>query len=609
MARQSKRVAEAEAAKAAATPEVEDDAADIEEPKAKVTKKKPVGRPKANTAAKRAEPAKRGPKPKAPTAAATKAAGKAAAKAAADEKAEARPVKAATGARGRGRPKKDDAAPAKVATKRKKSETPGKSEEPDSEERQAKKLKEDVAAQGPPKRARKVIVNPPRYTQEMSIFVFGEGSGGELGLGSSRKAIDVKRPRFNADLSKMGVVRLATGGMHCVALTSKNELVTWGVNDNGALGRDTTWEDIKMKEVKDDEDSSSESDDDDSGLNPREATPTAIPSEYFPEGTTFVDVAAGDSCSFALTDDGFVFGWGCFRKNEGILGFSKEVLTARTPMWVPGLKNITKIVCGTNHVLALDTSQKVWAWGNGQQNQLGRRLTERNLTESLVPTHVGYKDSSVKRPSKKMVDISCGAYHAFSIGTDGRVWSWGVNNYGETGIPEGAGTDNATIATPTIVQALEDLTIHSVKGGTHHNLAVLETGQVLAWGRCDNAALGLPREAMSENNVLKDDNGKWKILMHPTILPGLKDIAEVSCGPDHNIAITKTGKAFSWGFSATYQTGLGTDDDIEKPTLIDNTAVKDKKLIWAGCGGQYSMLAAYANGAEQALPTPSNHSE
>lgn len=96
MVRQSSRVAKAEAARAASTPELEDDAMDIEEPKPKVTKKKPVGRPKANSAAKRADPAKKVAKPKAPTAAATKAAAKAALKAATEEL-EDRPVKAATG--------------------------------------------------------------------------------------------------------------------------------------------------------------------------------------------------------------------------------------------------------------------------------------------------------------------------------------------------------------------------------------------------------------------------------------------------------------------------------------------------------------------------------
>jgi regulator of chromosome condensation len=68
---------------------------------------------------------------------------------------------------------------------------------------------------------------------------------------------------------------------------------------------------------------------------------------------------------------------------------------------------------------------------------------------------------------------------------------------------------------------------------------------------------------------------------------------QVACGHDNSFAITKDGKAYSWGFSANYQTGQGSDDDVEEATLIDNTAVRDRKLVWAGAGGQFSILAAH----------------
>ena len=51
---------------------------------------------------------------------------------------------------------------------------------------------------------------------------------------------------------------------------------------------------------------------------------------------------------------------------------------------------------------------------------------------------------------------------------------------------------------------------------------------------------------------------------------------------------------YSWGFSANYQTGQGTGDDIETPKVLDNTAVRDRQIVWAGAGGQYSMVAAEA---------------
>lgn len=147
------------------------------------------------------------------------------------------------------------------------------------------------------------------------MFVCGEGSSGELGLGTAKNVIDVKRPRLNQLLAadKVGVVQVAVGGMHCLALSHDNKIYTWGVNDQGALGRSTEW-DGGYKDM--DDNSDSDSDDEDSGLNPRESTPTAIPETYFPNGTVFVQVAAADSASFALTDDGLVYGWGTFRVSD-----------------------------------------------------------------------------------------------------------------------------------------------------------------------------------------------------------------------------------------------------------------------------------------------------
>jgi regulator of chromosome condensation len=149
----------------------------------------------------------------------------------------------------------------------------------------------------------------------LDVFVFGEGSAGELGLGSmkvdGKKPIDVKRPRLNPNLSSANVVQISCGGMHAIALTKDNKILTWGVNDQGSLGRDTTW-DGGLRDV-DAEESDSDDDDDDSGLNPKESTPAEVDMSGVEEDTKFVQVVASDSASFALTEEGKVYGWGTFR--------------------------------------------------------------------------------------------------------------------------------------------------------------------------------------------------------------------------------------------------------------------------------------------------------
>ncbi|KAK7614811.1 regulator of chromosome condensation 1/beta-lactamase-inhibitor protein II [Phyllosticta paracitricarpa] len=428
-------------------------------------------------------------------------------------------------------------------------------------------------------------------TQKLHVFVFGEGSSGELGLGTAKNAVDVKRPRLNPHLQadSVGVVQLATGGMHVVALTHDNKILTWGVNDQGSLGRDTAWEGglVDIDDNKSDDSSDSGSD---SGMNPREATPTAIPDDAFPSGTKFVQVAAADSASFALTDDGLVYGWGTFRSNEGIFGFTKTVFVQRTPMLIDGLKKIRSISCGANHVLALDSSGNVFAWGSGQQNQLGRRVVERTKHEGLVPREFGL-------PRKKITQVACGSYHSFALDKSGNVWAWGLNNFGETGIPENAGEDDAVILKPTKVDSLSGRNISMIDGGGHHSAAVTEDGDCLVWGRLDGNQMGIAMDtlkALPEDQVVKDEHGRPRILKVPTALSNVKPASHISCGADHNIAITKEGKAYAWGFSANYQTGLGTDDDVEVATMIDNTAVREKKLNWAGAGGQYGILTAPA---------------
>lgn len=151
-------------------------------------------------------------------------------------------------------------------------------------------------------------------SEVLTVYVFGTGDmSGDLGLGPNKKL--AKRatiiPTLDPKDGTYRVVQLDCGGMHTVALTEDSKIVTWGGNDLGALGRDSDWDgglrDMDEEAAKDDSDS------DDEALNPLESTPTHIPEDSFPPGTKFCCVAAGDSCSFAVTTTGLVYGWGTFQ--------------------------------------------------------------------------------------------------------------------------------------------------------------------------------------------------------------------------------------------------------------------------------------------------------
>jgi regulator of chromosome condensation len=494
-------------------------------------------------------------------------------------------------------------------TKRKAEDEEPSSEEEKDEARAAKKQRTTAVPKKrsiaePQRKLRKPINEVPSH--KLDVFVFGEGSSGELGLGSKRnegkKPIDVKRPRINhlLDAKTVGVVQIASGGMHAVALTHDNRILTWGVNDDKALGRDTTW-DGGLRDMDDESD-----DDDDSGVNPHESTPGDVDTSAFTPGTKIVQVAACDSATFALSEDGSVYGWGTFRGTDGIIGFSESVRVQPTPVLLSELKNITMLACGANHVLALDKDGKVFTWGSGGQYQLGRKpLTRHDGVQA------GLRPEACGRFTKRQhaVHIAAGSYHSFFLDNKGSVWGWGLNNYSQTGHSEQGGEDDAMILVPKVVPAFEGKKVLQLSGGMHHSIACTEDGALLTWGRVDGHQVGHDSGLFNEANTISDENGKPRILVEPTVVPGMSfsyltavwglsltnidiNASFVVAGGDNNFVIDKDGKVYSWGFSANYQTGQGTTEDVEVPTLIDNTAIRGKKIIWAGAGGQYSIITA-----------------
>ena len=207
---------------------------------------------------------------------------------------------------------------------------------------------------------------------------------------------------------------------------------------------------------------------------------------------------------------------------------------------------------------------------------------------SLIPTQFGLP--------KKMVTIGAGAYHSFAVSSNGDVYSWGLNSFGETGIAKDIGDGGeADVHHPTIIESLRQYQgrVTHIEGGAHHTVAVTDAGELLVWGRLDGFQLGLKINELNKDNVINDSAGNPRILTVPTQIQGI-DAVWAAAGTDHCVAVARDGKAHSWGFSTTYQTGLGTDEDVEMATHIDNTATRGKQLVWSGCGGGFSVVAGVA---------------
>ena len=113
---------------------------------------------------------------------------------------------------------------------------------------------------------------------------------------------------------------------------------------------------------------------------------------------------------------------------------------------------------------------------------------------SLIPTQFGLK---------KIKLVGAGSYHSFAVHQDGRVYSWGLNSYGETGIAEHIGEGGESdVHHATVVESLEGRgEVTHIEGGAHHSIAVTDSGECLVWGRVDGFQLGLDIDALPQDEI------------------------------------------------------------------------------------------------------------
>lgn len=144
---------------------------------------------------------------------------------------------------------------------------------------------------------------------------------------------------------------VACGAMHTVVILEDGTIWTSGVNDDGALGRETAEETSN------------------GGAVPTDKDPTVFGRVHLPGGAARpVQSVATDSASFVLTEDGCVFGWGTFRNERGIFRFSPTANRQLTPALVYKPRGndappVVKLAAGSNHVVAiLKVNFRLWIY-------------------------------------------------------------------------------------------------------------------------------------------------------------------------------------------------------------------------------------------------------
>ncbi|MBN3310093.1 RCC1 protein, partial [Amia calva] len=374
------------------------------------------------------------------------------------------------------------------------------------------------------------------------VLAVGQGDVGQLGLGEEV----LERTRAALVRLPAPVVQVEAGGMHTVCLTENGEVYTFGCNDEGGLGRDTTEEGS-------------------------ETTPGRV---ALPKPT--VQVSAGDSHTAALARDGTVFIWGSFRDNSGVIGLLEAWEKSVAPKQLHTTEAIVKISSGNDHLVLLTLSGSLLTCGCGEQGQLGRvpeRFTNRGgrggLARLLVPQAVRIKGSG----RLKFQDVFCGAYFTFALTSEGRVYCFGLSNYHQLGTQS-----PVSVFMPQVTAGFQGSAVSwvSFSGGQHHSLCLDSTGQVYSLGRAEYGRLGLGAGAREQ--------------VCPAAVPELSRATVVACGASVSYAITSDGCALSWGMGTNMQLGTGEEDDAWSPVQMRGKQLDGHAVLAVSSGGQHTML-------------------
>jgi alpha-tubulin suppressor-like RCC1 family protein len=270
-----------------------------------------------------------------------------------------------------------------------------------------------------------------------TVWAWGYAVFGILGTGNPTGG-DSYIPIQVTGLS--GIVAIAAGHNHALALKGDGTVFAWGRNFEWQLGTTTFPSSVSSVPLK------------------------------VPGVSSIKEIAAGENHSLALGTDGSILAWGS--NGWGQLGIGSMSDYQQTPALVSGLLGVARIAAGEKHTLALKQDGTVWAWGNNADFQLAN------------PDKTTVRRTPIQVPNfTEVASIAGGARHSLAVKPNGTVWTWGYNLAGQLG-------DGTTVNKSSPVQVVGISSAIVAVGGYHFSGALLSDASLRTWGANGYGMLG-----------------------------------------------------------------------------------------------------------------------
>lgn len=298
--------------------------------------------------------------------------------------------------------------------------------------------------------------------------------------------------------------------------------------------------------------------------------------------TNIVEISAGSTQLIARRQDGTVWSHGSSYIGQGL----GDGLTTSTSgaVQVQGIQDAASLAAGHSHNLVLRATGTLVSWGYNHSGQLGDNTTQNRTTPVPVAHLTNVRSLAVGKGT--LLIGNGGQFYILGnqnlvVKTDGTVWSWGHNRYGELGYNSSSEGQH----TPRQIPGLTD--IRSVAAGQWNSYAIDHQGTLLAWGWNGYGQLGLGHNHTQRTpapvpgitgatqvaaggltaGALLDDGSVWawgsasggslgngivpELTFRP-VDPGLSDIVSIGAGYDGSAFVTQSGRVWATGSSLNY---------------------------------------------------------
>ena len=290
-------------------------------------------------------------------------------------------------------------------------------------------------------------------------------------------------------------------------------------------------------------------------------------------------IMGGEMHNVALKSDGTVWSWGYNAYGQCGDGTTNDAYTpVQTGLGaVPPLTSVTKLGGRPYFTLAVKSDGTIWAWGMNQYGQMGNN-TVNPLSGPQVTVPVMVSNSAPGGAINNPLQVSCGYRVGAALATNGMVWTWGSGSHGELG--QGATT---TSYMPAQVPGLTNIT--AISAGWFHVLALRADGTVWAWGNNPSGELG---------------DGTAINRSSPVQVLNVSNIVAVSGGDDHSSALAADGTVWKWGLNDLGELGNGTTNAIPNPVpakiLVDKFGAGFSNVVMASAR-DYHNIAVKSDGS------------